>query len=590
MASLALTSAAAALAPACDGTVALKDLHRRACGDCMEAPGTTLKDACGRAAPAPDLSQAWWLSSDGEHAHTACPLRPFAHMVVALAEGGGGGGTRRGSSAALGLRQTGEARVEHVAEALTAQQLAQARVVHVSDALRRKFHSLAVGAVVGQAVGDVLRLGGAGADAATRSSGLWGVLGWLVGGGSVDPEPARGGAVGRRPWRRRSVARSPSDDPQLVGNEGLGGVEVARVRGARAECVFAMCAHTLAPATQAEWLTWHGTRSAEGPLAVVHVAEATTLHRVACGGLRAVVPAPGTDSAARTDYADPAAAHGPGERGMALLVSRHGLVEMAHPLRHTVLTGGARVALGAVLGESLFSRVHPDDVARVVKALRLAWDARPDVYYAARLRRRAASGSAPPARQVLRADAIEVANGVASLTVQLQISGAPGTVDWACAASTAALTCFAAMNLTRWPLVLRPPRDADEPRDGFVLAALEPLPEPTRREPPPPRAATEPPASTKLSISSVASAATLALDAAELRHLCRSASSMSCTDDGDATARPSLDAVPSRAAAVPIPLAEPRASTRRRSSIAPASLRRDAEIAAAFGTPRELAC
>ncbi|KAJ2106111.1 hypothetical protein GGF48_006195, partial [Coemansia sp. RSA 921] len=32
-------------------------------------------------AVASPAATAWWLSSDAEHAHTACPLRPFAHMV-----------------------------------------------------------------------------------------------------------------------------------------------------------------------------------------------------------------------------------------------------------------------------------------------------------------------------------------------------------------------------------------------------------------------------------------------------------------------------------------------------------------------------
>ncbi|KAJ2330079.1 hypothetical protein GGH92_009610 [Coemansia sp. RSA 2673] len=300
-------------------------------------------------------------------------------------------------------------------------------------------------------------------------------------------------------------------------------------------------------------------------------------------------------------------------RNMALLVSRHGLVEMAYPLRPTPIvsdsddgeSAGLTVALGGLLGESLFSRIHPEDVARVVKALRLAWDARPDAYHFARLRREWQRRRQEPvgsttkvidSRQILHMDGIEVANGVVALTLQLQVTGAQAAaVDWNCAESMAHHTRFARMQLTRWPLIVRPPRSpattsdsSAEPHDGFVLAAIQPLAEPARARTPLLVAADI----KKRSISSVASSSTLVglgsssslLGSAELVRLCRSASNLSFDD---ATARPSLDIPPARASAMAIP----GSMSKRRNSIAPASLHESAaaDHANAFATPRELA-
>ncbi|KAJ2867373.1 RNA polymerase I enhancer binding protein [Coemansia aciculifera] len=613
------------------------------------------------------VSTAWWLSSDGEHAHTACPLRPFAHMVVALGDGGGDGGWadnpgRRGSSSigsSSGCSALGR---------ISTQQLMASRVVHLSDTLRRKMHSIAPGSAVDGTVGDMLRFaasseddemrGGGGSSPNTRmravSSGLWSMLGWLVGSNisSAAPEPharrAESEPAVERPYRRREVAEERGDDPLLVGNEGLGAVELAVVRaGRQASCVFALCAHALAPAIRDEWRAWQAAASSQRTqstvgdesLAVVHVAEVSTLHRVACAGMPSVVPpalaleqhfAPlvsgtGTLGAAPQlpalvrDVDEDDCGVDAAVRNMALLVSRHGLVEMAYPLRPTQIvsdsdddgeSAGLTVALGGLLGESLFSRIHPEDVARVVKALRLAWDARPDAYHFARLRREWQRKRQEPSsmqatkvvdsRQILHSDGIEVANGVVGLTLQLQVTGAQAAaVDWSCAESTAHHTRFARMQLTRWPLVVRPPRSTGtsepgaEPHDGFVLAAIQPLAEPARARARTPLAAD----GKKRSISSVASSSTLVglgsssslLGSAELVRLCRSASNLSFDD---ATARPSLDIPPVRgASAMAMAMAIPGSLSKRRNSIAPASLHESAaaDHANAFATPRELA-
>ncbi|KAJ2460139.1 hypothetical protein GGI03_005356, partial [Coemansia sp. RSA 2337] len=626
------------------------------------ASGTIYKDSQillgGIGEDSEAVSTAWWLSSDGEHAHTACPLRPFAHMVVALGDGSGDGGWadnsgRRGSSSGSnGCSALGR---------ISTQQLMASRVVHLSDTLRRKMHSIAPGsAAVDGTVGDMLRFaasgegdelrGGSGPNTRMRavSSGLWNMLGWLVGSNIssvVAPEPhARRAELEpaiERPYRRREVAEERGDDPLLVGNEGLGSVELAVVRAGRQACVFALCAHALAPAIRDEWRAWQATASSsqrilsigDESLAVVHVAEVSTLHRVACAGMSSVVPPALALEQHFAPLANATSALGPAPqlpalvrdvdeddcgvdaavRNMALLVSRHGLVEMAYPLRPTPIvsdsddgeSAGLTVALGGLLGESLFSRIHPEDVARVVKALRLAWDARPDAYHFARLRREwQRRRQEPPgsttkvidSRQILHMDGIEVANGVVALTLQLQVTGAQAAaVDWNCAESMAHHTRFARMQLTRWPLIVRPPRSpattsdsSAEPHDGFVLAAIQPLAEPARARTPLLVAADI----KKRSISSVASTSTLVglgsssslLGSAELVRLCRSASNLSFDD---ATARPSLDIPPARASAMAIP----GSMSKRRNSIAPASLHESAaaDHANAFATPRELA-
>ncbi|KAI9469524.1 hypothetical protein LPJ78_005612 [Coemansia sp. RSA 989] len=524
----------------------------------------------------PHAAQApWWLSPDAEHAHTACPLRPFAHMVVALGDTGSGAA---------------------VEPPVATGRLAAAAVVHMSDALRRKMPRGAV------TVGDMVALNDApAARMRAVGAGLWHMLGWLVG-------------TAPRSSRARD-ARRASDDPLLVGNEGLGAVEVAGGRGARRSSIYALCAHTLSPTGQAAWRQWQTARGGAvgtGVLAVVHVAEVTTLQRAACCGVDSLVPPPlplerhyAALDACRTLGPPPPLPEMPPApmpsasapvRWLSLLVSRHGLVEMAYPLRRTCvatddteLDAGPAAALASSLGESLFARVHPEDVVRVIKALRLAWDARPDVYHFARLRREwqrrrlaatsadravASAPSTPPlrasadrgSRQVYAADGIEVANGVAALTVQLQLAPAP--VDWADADSVAEHARFARMRLVRWPPVVKPPRAGhDDPADGFILVAARPLPEPARARSCSARSSVPPPDRKKRSISSVASTATLvgtassstpASDAVELARLCRSASSLSCHET---TARPSVELVsPSRPDLpwpAPTPMARP---------------------------------
>ncbi|KAJ2779257.1 hypothetical protein GGI15_003928 [Coemansia interrupta] len=630
-----------AAAGICAGKLSLA-AARRPCSGTISSTTSSIDTAAGF-----DPSSAWWLSSDTEHAHTACPLRPFAHMVVALGDDGGGEAA------------SGDLDACTLPESIPATSLAAASIVHLSDALRRKMHGVAPDTRTDGSVGDMLAFVAAGEGARRgrgMGAGLWGVLGWLVGADAgadadsdVDASDAGSAAEDAhtedprlRPCRRRPVAQRAEDDPLLAGNEGLGAVEVAAVRmaagGGGGRCVFALCAHALSADVQAEWLAWRGDDAGHVPqrahrrLAVVHVAEVSTLHRVAQQGLDALVPPPLPQL--EQSFAPllaggrvlgppppmPALAlaaweQGPGDgcgdaaavRWLSLLVSRHGLVEMAYPLAATRLTlddgRGPAVALGGWLGESLFSRIHPDDVVRVVRALRLAWDARPDAYHFARLRRqwqqRRRNGGCggeritlPERRTVLRSDGVAVANGVAELNVQLRLSG-PADLDWADAELAAEHSRFARMRLTRWPLVLRPARaSAAEPSEGFVLVAMQPLPEPSaarrssgqlrNRQPllPPhaprmPRCceeALDEPA--KHSISSVASAMTLvglapaaiaAAESSEIAGLCRSASCLSCNE---ATARP---AAVGPTLPLPLPL-RPHMAARRRSNIAVGSL------------------
>ncbi|KAJ2123553.1 hypothetical protein IW147_002464 [Coemansia sp. RSA 720] len=606
---------------------------------------TTTAVASTAAAP------AWWLSSDAEHAHTACPLRPFAHMVVAL----------DGSPASL------ESDGAHTIDPpITAARLAAASVVHMSEALRRKMHGIAPGAAGAATVGDLMALS---TDAAQPhsarmravGSGLWHMLGWLVGAQSAPRsscEPCERSGCAEPPPSRRHHARAPSDDPLLLGNEGLGAVELAPAMGGKHACMFALCAHALSPPVEDSWRAWHAqtalrrhtpaqaqplrhrcasttpaqsqplrhrrASAASAPagaqLAIVHVAEVSTLHRVACHGIDFLVPPPLPLELCFSHMLDTTRQLGPPPmlppllkpdappdaadapiRWMSLLVSRHGLVEMAFPLTLTqiaplaadpALDTGPPVALGSYLGESIFSRIHPEDVVRVVKALRLAWDARPDVYHFSRLRREwqrrrlssagdravASAPSTPPlrpqraatlsnvaarderlsTRQVFHQDGIEVANGVVELNIQIQLSGTSAAIDWDDAESMSEHTRFARMKLTRWPLILKPPRassafrahapEPDEPQDGFVLVGVRPLPEPSRTRS---RSAADPPDVSadlkKRSISSVTSTSTLIgfgpstpsmLDSAELVRLCRSTSSLSCQET---TARPSIE-------------------------------------------------
>ncbi|KAJ2507460.1 hypothetical protein GGI11_006346, partial [Coemansia sp. RSA 2049] len=531
----------------------------------------------------------WWLSSDGEHAHTACPLRPFAHMVVAVEKESAEAALQgdAGSIAASGHKSSncGDCRwrTDHGSDdacamqpALTAERLSGSRIVHLSEALRRKMASVTSTKALGSTVGEILRVsardrhaaGGSPARVRSASAGLWGMLGWLVGAQdrphqSQTQQQLRGDYSGDSssaswPRRRQGRALAPDDDPHFVGNEGLGAVQLASVRSAAKHhgCVFVLCAHALSADMQGEWLAWRrasarGSHAAGDPsvasgtqLAVVHVAEVSTLHRAACNGIDALMPPPlplpldqyfgHMADTSRAALLGPPPVLPPllmqrpdaGEcdvdadiRWISLLVSRHGLVEMAYPLARTPVVPAADadsndpalepcppVALGSYLGESVFSRIHPEDVVRVVKALRLAWDARPDVYHFSRMRREwqrrrliaaddfhhravASAPSTPPLRPhraatvsaaasisaalpgsprnglhqnsrcVYHQDGIEVSNGVVELTVQIQLTGA-AAVDWSDPDCVAEHARFARMKLTRWPLILKSPRTA----------------------------------------------------------------------------------------------------------------------------------
>ncbi|KAJ1666818.1 hypothetical protein IW140_002527 [Coemansia sp. RSA 1813] len=646
-----------------------------------------------------ELETPWWLSSDAEHAHTACPLRPFAHMVIAMEKSTAVSSDAGDCSSSINIHaqrehddgwadsayaDPGARRREQSActtqPPITAERLKASRIVHLSDALRRKLNSVTSARALGGTVGDILQLSSRARSSANHSSarmrsGLWSMLGWLVGAHEsparcahpqahvhmhnpciTGPESPAADPRAQWPRRRQEHALAPEDDPLYVGNEGLGAVELASVRAGKSGCVFALCAHALSTDVQGEWLEWQASPkrpcsaqqstatadprlSAAGlgdmQLAIVHVAEVSTLHRVACNGIDFLMPPPLPLDQYFGHMLDSSRQLGPppmlppllkpeaGEcdvdadiRWISLLVSRHGLVEMAYPLGRTPIVPAADadsndpaletcppVALGSYLGESIFSRIHPEDVVRVVKALRLAWDTRPDVYHFSRLRRewqrrrlssagdravasapstpplrphRAATMSAasaggrhalhPTNRHVYHQEGIEVSNGVVELNVQIQLTGS-ATVDWSDSDSMSEHTRFARMKLTRWPLILRPPRvssaayraggyqhlpEPEEPQDGFVLVGLRPLPEPSRTRS---RSTADAydlmPDLKKLSISSATSVSTLvgigvggghgatsSHGSAELVRLCRSSSSLSCQET---TARPSIE-------------------------------------------------
>ncbi|KAJ1957216.1 hypothetical protein EC988_000950 [Linderina pennispora] len=591
--------------------------------------------------------------------------------------------------------------------AVSMEDLRDASIVHFSDALRRKFHSIAPEARVGATVGEVLQFAAHSRKLRSATSGLWSMLGWLVRGPEADQATEM--AVqdmddDSLPQRPRNIAQVPEDDPLLIGNEGLGHVELAAVRRTKHSCIFALCAHALPGVLEDEWQAWakatrrrsHQTSRGEGAqLAIVHVAEVSTLHQAACCGIPSLLPPPVPLEQYFSRFVESSRSLGPPPSlppllrrdaepctidsplsWMSMLVSRHGLVEMAYPLRHATLSstdgesgadldptleGTPPVALASLLGESVFSRIHPEDVARVVKALRLAWDARPDVYHFSRLRRewqrrrlssageRAVSsapntppmrphrsatmhtGGARPVlgdRQVHHREGIEVANGMVELNVQVQISGTSSDIDWDDLDSTAEHARFAKMRLTRWPLILKPPKpsayrdgESEEPQDGFVLIGLQPLPEPSRSRT---ATAVEPHGTChdqkKHSISSIASTSTLvglgvapqqtgSLDALSLDRLCRSTSSLSCQE---LTARSSIDSHDELPATdmqrTPTPVARPivgltanvvqtatamsphqqHLAMRRRSNIVVGSLQSVANMQS-FGTPREFA-
>lgn len=439
-----------------------------------------------------------WLCPDTEHAHTVCPLRPFAYMIVELP-------------------QISASNQDNIYVPVSAQRLSKARVISMSGALSRRMRNITKqldysNKLCNLAVGDMFRFtekhrsneymeqsgyafkgGRRDHSLSTTTSGLWGVLDWLVGSNQESADEQNTITPHTNQLRclqfRNSPALVSSDDPHFIGNEGLGVVEIATAVAAMpgnsrhgGGNMFALCAHILHPRVAST--TSNSFESTDGTglqRAVVHITDVSTLHRVSCLGLDHVVG---------PYYMKPPPSHaGDHLRWMAILISRHGLVEMAYPLRSTPVgnsddngkEGCLAVSLASLLGESIFSRLHPEDVIRVIKGLRLAWDARPTRSY----------GSSASRRQVHQQIGIAVSNGIVELTIQMQIYGIKGTsagsgrtIDWDDPDSMEALACFARMQLARWPPVTysssRHPNSA-ELQDGYVMAALQPLPEPKRR-------------------------------------------------------------------------------------------------------------
>ncbi|KAJ2393982.1 hypothetical protein GGI23_004867, partial [Coemansia sp. RSA 2559] len=163
---------------------------------------------------------------------------------------------------------------------ITAQRLKASKIIHLSDTLRRKLSSTTPVSALGSSVGDILQFSSRDrgntshlpARVRPTSSGLWNMLGWLVGGHPQAHEHMRDSCStasaefpgipadssrARWPRRRLEHALAPEDDPLFVGNEGLGAVELASVRAGKHGGVFALCAHALSTEMQGEWLAWH---------------------------------------------------------------------------------------------------------------------------------------------------------------------------------------------------------------------------------------------------------------------------------------------------------------------------------------------
>ncbi|PVV03682.1 hypothetical protein BB560_001831 [Smittium megazygosporum] len=298
----------------------------------------------------------------------------------------------------------------------------------------------------------------------------------------------------------------------------LGLVRTAKFTDAQGkDMIVALCAHPFTSHDSTNWWDWFINNNRNRPAAYsqpdplnaglfsIHVAEVTILHRVSCVGLHCLLPSsissiwlsPNQSRKLYTTYefnrSDWNLSVNQYELNsqknfIGFLISRHGIIEMAYPLSpsevHVDDTPNPKsipniIALSGMLGESIFSYIHPEDTVRLVNALQIAWDEKLDVYhYYDRMYNHPDSISdieqqinTRKRNEIMwRKDGIRVHNSIVELFVQLRIipteSVRDGGVDehmwrpfdWNDPKNLEVHSKFVKMQLCKWPAVVTPPK------------------------------------------------------------------------------------------------------------------------------------
>ncbi|OLY85430.1 hypothetical protein AYI68_g381 [Smittium mucronatum] len=356
------------------------------------------------------------FNSDDVHSHLVCPLKPFSHMLISFENSeyendAAGAGPQNFSINKLQTPNSSNSAINLYNEPKIScppsiKTLKKSKVQYVSDNLINKLGFMPdKKKLVGKTIGSFTTFEN---DQSSVKNSVWGIINKVLFNSNNGNHVAS----------PKTEINLPSSS---VRNEKSGRVRLIQINNGQTDkTFFYFCAHILSVQNAKKWWSWNYSKnsSLKNPispdflnsnisLCVVHMSEITALHKISCLGLTNLLPAPiesiwrpssgipnpslSNSISASWQLSNPNYNLNSKKKFLSLLVSRHSIIEMAFPLSpskvyfcsspSSMSNSYEVLSLNNILGESLFSNVHPEDCPRLVKALSIAWDAKPDFYY-----------------------------------------------------------------------------------------------------------------------------------------------------------------------------------------------------------------
>ncbi|OMJ19024.1 hypothetical protein AYI70_g4991 [Smittium culicis] len=372
-------------------------------------------------APEFPIHQLDTFVSGNNHQHLVCPLKPFAHLIASckienydpqldLINNKHDNTSPFSLSSSIPKNSQTFSKRSNNTLPLSISLLESSKIEHVSDSLKNKLSTvLDKNKLVGKSIGDIATFENLNYN---NKPNIWQLFNKVFSPSTSASNPYKNSISSEN--KQTSISAQ-------YGSSGT--VRLAQINSNHPEKMFVlMCAHILPVVDAKKWWSWNyktnsKTNNISSPeldtneisLCIVHVTEVTALHKISCLGLNSLLPPPirsiwkPSISSSNNNYSStsnrlsnwPTSAStyslNSKKKFISLLISRHAIIEMAFPLSPSkVYFDQANsfkndsfevLSLSNVLGESLFSNVHPEDCPRLLKALSITWDAKPDFYY-----------------------------------------------------------------------------------------------------------------------------------------------------------------------------------------------------------------
>ncbi|OMJ30368.1 hypothetical protein AYI69_g89 [Smittium culicis] len=461
--------------------------------------------------------------SGNNHQHLVCPLKPFAHLIAScknqnydlellLQNKNHDFNTPYNlSSSTPKNSQKSSNKSSNNTLPLSISLFESSKIEHVSDSLKNKLSTvLDKNKLVGKSIGDIASFENSNYN---NKSNIWQFFNKVFSASSAASNAYKNSIFSEN---------QQTTIPAQHGSSGT--VRLAQINSCHPEKMFVlMCAHILPVVDAKKWWSWNhkkssGINNTTSPeldtddisLCIVHVTEVTALHKISCLGLNSLLPPPirsiwkPSISSSNKNYSGSSnrLSNWPTspstyslnskKKFVSLLVSRHAIIEMAFPLSpskvyfdqsNSFKTDSFEVlSLSNVLGESLFTNVHPEDCPRLLKALSITWDAKPDFYYYhentynKQYRQKVYDKSIQNKIELdreYREDGIIVENALVELTIQWcfkslfpnkqnESDGNWRDFDWDDPQSLETSCRFVKVRLCRWPV----PKNTQKPNFG----------------------------------------------------------------------------------------------------------------------------